>query len=103
MDVSSIFSLLQQHWLEITIILAIVFILRNLKYFIIAGIIFLGMSYFGISLTDVIKAIFEVLSSHGILDSIKEHIFGSSGGLPLNLLNDLINNSVNSTNLSGGG
>ena len=97
MDVSSIFDLLQQYWLEIGIILAIVFVLRNLKWIAIAVLVFLALSHFG------------------YLDNIKEMILSyihlDSSGIPFWILNDLLNNStanqtinetINLTNITGG-
>jgi len=83
MDVSSIFSLLQQHWFEVLIILGIAFILRNLKWIAIAVLVFLALSHFG-----YLETIKEIILSHIPINSHE---------IPLNLLNDLINNSTNST------
>ncbi|ACV25395.1 hypothetical protein [Methanocaldococcus fervens] len=93
MDVSSIFSLLQQHWFEILVVLAIAFFLRNLKWILIASVIFLALMHFG-----YLETIKELILSH---------IPINSHAIPLNLLNDLINNSTNSTvnetiNITGG-
>jgi hypothetical protein len=94
MDVSSIFDLLQQYWLEIGIILAIVFVLRNLKWIAIAVLVFLALSYFGL-LDSIKELILSYIPIH--LDSLNSH------AVPLGLLNDLLNNSVNSTNIIKGG
>ena len=80
MDVSSILSLIQQHWLEILIILAIAFILRNLKWIAIAVLVFLALSHFG------------------YLDNIKELILSyfNSHGISLELLQNLTSNTTTS-------
>ncbi|AEF96055.1 hypothetical protein [Methanotorris igneus] len=82
MDVSSILSIIQQHWLEILIILAIGFILRNIKWIAIAVLIFIALSYFG------------------LLDQIKDVIFGQRGiilDFLKNYTSTLINQTINET------
>lgn len=81
MDVSSILSIIQQHWLEVLIFLAIVIILKNLRWIIIAGIIFIVLLHFG------------------YLDDIKELILSYSHSIPIPF--DLFLNLTNSTNSTG--
>ncbi len=85
MDVSSILSIIQQHWLEVLIFLSIVFILRNLKWIIIAGLIFVVLLHFGYldSIKELILSYFNSFNSHVI---------------PFEFLQNLIN-STNSTNI----
>ncbi|ADC69816.1 conserved hypothetical protein [Methanocaldococcus sp. FS406-22] len=72
MDVNVIIELLKAHWFEILLILGIVFILRSLKYIIIAILIVLGLSYFGILDIDNLKSVFEnIISKIDILEILK--------------------------------
>jgi hypothetical protein len=71
--------------LEIGLILIVIFVLRNLQLIIISVLIIAGLSYFGLLDVDNLKGL--ITSQLG------------SSGVPITLLNDIINNS-NQTNIT---
>jgi len=85
MDVDTIMTFFQSHMLEIGLILIVIFVLRNLQLIIISVLIIAGLSYFGLLDVDNLKGL--ITSQLG------------SSGVPITLLNDIINNS-NQTNIT---
>ncbi|MCS3900837.1 hypothetical protein J3E06_000521 [Methanococcus voltae] len=79
-DTSTILVFFQSHILEIILIVALIFILKNWKLILISILIIGLLSYFG------------------FFDSLLNSIFPSTGVIPFNFLNNsLLNNSINQT------
>ncbi|MCS3922593.1 hypothetical protein M2325_001289 [Methanococcus voltae PS] len=79
-DTSTILVFFQSHILEIILIVALIFVLKNWKLILISILIIGLLSYFGV-FSDILNTIFP-----------------STGAIPLNLLNNsLLNNSINQT------
>jgi len=55
MNSETILSFIQSHILEIGLILAIIFVLRNWELIVVAVLIVIGLSYFGILDSENIK------------------------------------------------
>jgi hypothetical protein len=85
-DIATIMSFVQTHWLELIIVLGIAWVLKNWQVILIGVIVVIALSHYGYDMGS-------------LKDIILSHLNLSSGSVPITLLNDIINNSINQTNI----
>jgi len=87
-DTSTIIVFVQSHWLELLIVLGIAWVVKNWQVILIGVIVVIVLAHQGYDLSS-------------LKDLILSHIHLSSGGFPLSLINSTINETINSTNITG--
>ena len=88
-DIATIMSFVQSHWLELIIVLGIAWVLKNWQVILIGVIVVIVLASQGYDLSS-------------LKDIILSHLnLSSGGGIPLSFLNSTLNQTINNTFISG--
>ena len=86
-DTSTIIVFVQSHWLELIIVLGIAWVVKNWQVILIGVIVVIVLASQGYDLSS-------------LKDIILSHLNLSSGGVPFTLFHDMINDTINQTNIT---